>query len=125
MHRPTFKLVAGVCVTLLLTFAAPASGQSKTGGAGVDSPPARAPFIKAVVIDERLSALRQEADLHSPVLKRLRIGRTVYITASKGAQSAFYRVPVTRRTRGWIHQGAIALPGRAGEDNRVLKIIES
>jgi hypothetical protein len=54
----------------------------------------------------------------------LRIGHTVYIISSKSGQSEFYRVAVTRRTRGWIHQGAIALPGRAGEDQHVIQVIE-
>jgi hypothetical protein len=98
--------------------------QSKPAGAGYSSQTSRPHFIKAFVMDERLSALRQEADVHALVLKRLRIGRTVYITSSTSGQSGFYRVAVTRRTRGWIHQSAIALPGRAGEDERVMQVIE-
>lgn len=124
MYRAICSFVAGVCLSVLLASAAAASTRSKAAGAEGQSQATRAPFIKAVVIDERLSALRQEADIHAPVLKRLRVGRAVYITSAKGAGSAFYRVAVTRRTRGWIHQGALALPGRAGEDERVLRVIE-
>jgi hypothetical protein len=110
---------------MFLALAAPAFAQSQAASAEAASPAARPPFSKAVVVDERLSALRQSADIHSPVLKRLRIGRTVYITSSKRGQPAFYRVAVTRRTRGWIHQDAVARPGRAGEDERVLRVIEA
>jgi hypothetical protein len=102
----------------------PGFAQSKPAGASDASQTSRTHFVKAFVIDERLSALRQEADIHAPVLKRLRIGRTVYIISPKSGQSEFYRVAVTRRTRGWIHQGAIALPGRAGEDERMIQVIE-
>jgi hypothetical protein len=35
----------------------------------------------------------------------------------------FYRVAVTRRTRGWIHESAIAIPGRSGDDQRVIDLI--
>lgn len=87
----------------------------------------RAHFTKAFVIDDRLSALRREADMTSPVIHRLRIGRPVYIISSKsagGERAMFYRVAVTRRTRGWLHEAAIVVPGRAGEDARVMKLIE-
>ena len=40
-------------------------------------------------------------------------------------QPGFYRVAVTRRTRGWIHEAAVAVPGRAGEDKRVLERLTS
>src|SRR5215475_14424147 len=124
IYRAIFSFFAGVCLSVLLASAAAASTQGKAAGAAGPSPTARASFTKAVVIDERLSALRREADIHAPVLKRLRVGRAVYVTSAKSARSTFYRVAVTRRTRGWIHQGAIALVGRAGEDERVLRVIE-
>ncbi|MEW6126302.1 MAG: hypothetical protein AB1757_04495 [Acidobacteriota bacterium] len=82
---------------------------------------------KAFVIDDRLSALRRAPDLKSTVLRRLRIGRAVYIVETRPArnqQPKFYRVAVTRRTRGWLHEGAIVLPGRAGEDARALSLIQ-
>jgi hypothetical protein len=79
---------------------------------------------KAFVVDERLAALRKAADLKSQVLRRLRPPRPVYlIDASGGAHGRpkFYRVAVTRRTRGWIHEAAIAIPGRANEDARLMR----
>jgi len=87
----------------------------------------RAHFTKAFIIDERLSALRRDADMTSPVVHRLRIGRPVYVIGSKSEgpkQARFYRVAVTRRTRGWLHEAAIVVPGRAGEDVRMMKLIE-
>ena len=115
MHCPRLSIATGICVAVLFAFAMPGLAQDK---------PAGAHFIKAFVIDEKLSALRQEANVHAPVLKRLRIGRAVYITSPASARSEYVRVAVTRRTRGWIHQSAIALPGRAGEDQRVMQVIE-
>ena len=119
MHRPSFSHALAVSLCLLAAFAAPAQPRP------ADRAPQRhAAFTKAFVIDERLSALRQEPDLHAPVLKRLRVGRAVYLTATRGGPPAFYRVAVTRRTRGWIHQAAVIMPGRAGEDERFIKVIE-
>jgi len=37
----------------------------------------------------------------------------------------FYRVAVTRRTRGWIHEAAVAIKGHTGEDQRILELIET
>jgi hypothetical protein len=85
-------------------------------------------FAKAFVVDDRLSALRHDADVKSPVIHRLRIGRPVFIFAAKTGgpgQPLFYRVAVSRRTRGWIHEAAIAVPGRAGEDERFMKLTQN
>lgn len=83
---------------------------------------------KAFVVDDRLSALRKAADLKAPVLRRLRPPRPVYLLESRGAQSGqpkFYRVAVTRRTRGWLHEAAIVVPGRAHEDARLMNLLEA
>jgi hypothetical protein len=94
---------------------------SRTGGE------TRLRFIRGFVVDDRLSALRREANVQSTVLRRLRLGRAVYVIAgpgTKSAQSGFYRVAQTRRTRGWMHQAAIAIPGRNGETERVIALLE-
>jgi len=85
-------------------------------------------LIKAFVVDGRLSALRREANAQSEIINRLRLARPVYIIESKrneGIHSKFCRVAITRRTRGWILASALVVPGRTGEDERVLKLIES
>jgi len=48
----------------------------------------------------------------------------VGISRPKAGQPRFCRVAVTRRTRGWIHESALAVQGRAGEDNRIMKLIK-
>ncbi|MFL6212444.1 MAG: hypothetical protein ACJ74J_00975 [Blastocatellia bacterium] len=124
MHCPTLKLANGFCLAALFVLVAPVFAQAQAPAADRAATATRPHFVKAFVIDERLSALRKDDDLHAPVLKRLRVGRAVYVV-SKNNASGFYRVAVTRRTRGWIHQGAIALPARAGEDGRVMQVIEA
>lgn len=86
----------------------------------------RLTFSRAFVIDDRLSALRHEPGLQSEVIHRLRLGRPVYIiTFSKPkAEPRFCRVAVTRRTRGWILESALAATGKIGEDRRIMKLIE-
>jgi hypothetical protein len=88
----------------------------------------RAAYWKAFVIDDRLSALRREPGLQSEVIRRLRPGHTVFIittTKPRADQPRFCRIAVTRRTRGWIHEAALAVQGRAGEDQRIMKLIEN
>lgn len=81
---------------------------------------------RGIIIDDRLAVLRKEPDIQGQVVRRLRIGRPVQIVETRrptASQPGFYRVAVTRRTRGWIHEAAIAVPGKAGEDKRVLDLL--
>lgn len=86
----------------------------------------RVSFVKAVVIDDRFSALRREPSLQAEVIHRLRLGHTVYVIhpGNDESHSAFYRIAASRRTRGWIYRTAIAVQGRAGEDQRIMKLID-
>jgi hypothetical protein len=84
-------------------------------------------YLRAFVIDDRLSALRRGPSVQSEVIRRLRLGHTVFIISTEkrsGAVAEFRRVAVTRRTRGWIHGSALALQNRAGEDQRIMRLIE-
>lgn len=89
--------------------------------------PRRAPAggTRAVVIDERLAALRDEPDFSARLLQRMSRGRMVAILGQKRTPEGvtFYRVAVTRRTRGWVQSDAVAIPGRAGDDERLLRLI--
>jgi len=90
-------------------------------------PAKRVSFVKAVVIDDRFSALRREPSLQSEVIHRLRLGHTVYVIHPGNGDTshpAFCRIAASRRTRGWIYRTAIAVQGRAGEDQRIMKLIE-
>jgi hypothetical protein len=112
------------------TFAQPATGESpRTGNPGASKAAAGAArYMKAFVVDDRLSALRRGPSVQSEVIRRLRLGHTVFIIGtgkSKAGRPGFRRVAVTRRTRGWIHESSLALQDRAGEDQRIMKLIEA
>jgi len=80
---------------------------------------------RAVVVDERLSVLRDGPGLTARLLKRLGRGREVSILNAKRSIEGltFYRIAVTRRTRGWIQREALVSPSRRGDDERLLKLI--
>jgi hypothetical protein len=81
---------------------------------------------KAFVVDDRLSALRRAPALKSTVIRRLHLGRKVWIVGKRSEtanEPAFYRVAISRRTSGWIHSGALSIPGRRGEDLRLIGLI--
>jgi len=80
---------------------------------------------RAIVIDERLSALREEPDFAARLVQRLSRGRQVSIIGSKRTADGtmFSRVAVTRRTRGWVQADSLASPARGGDDERVLRLI--
>ena len=78
----------------------------------------------AVVVDERLSALRATPNLSGILLRRVSRGGLVAITGTKLSREGvtFHRVNVTRRTSGWIQRDAIVAPSRAGDDVRLAQI---
>lgn len=109
-----------VASLLALTFmlAAPARAQKKRRGTVVSGPRA------AVVVDERLSALRDAPGFAGALVQRLGRGRAVQLTgARREAEGAtFVQVAVTRRTRGWVQSESLAAPARAGDDVRALRL---
>ena len=78
----------------------------------------------AVVVDERLSALRAAPSLSSNVLRRIGRGRLVAIAGARDAADGvtFYRVVLTRRTGGWLQSDALVSASRAGDDTRLLRL---
>ncbi len=102
------------------------AASSGSGTARIQPSAKRLTFSKAFVVDDRLSTLRHEPGLQSEVIHRLRLGRPVYIigSAKPKAGPRFCRVAVTRRTRGWILESALAMQGKTGEDQRIMKLIE-
>ena len=79
----------------------------------------------AVVVDERLAALRATPELTGTLVRRLSRGKLVAVRAMKTAPDGitFFLVNVTRRTRGWIQREAVASPSRSGDDSRLLDLI--
>jgi hypothetical protein len=80
----------------------------------------------AVVVDERLAALRDAPQLDANLLQRMSRGRMVSITGARRAPEGltFHRVAVTRRTSGWVQSDALASPSNAQDDDRLLRLIQ-
>src|SRR5262245_54456093 len=79
----------------------------------------------AVVVEERLAALRATPQLNGKLVRRLGRGRMVAIRSAKSADGVtFFLVNVTSRTHGWIQREAVASPTRAGDDQRLMHLIE-
>ena len=81
----------------------------------------------AVVVDERLAALRATPQLNGRLVRRLGRGRLVALRSTKtGADGiVFFLVNVTSRTHGWIQREAVASPSRGGDDQRLLRLIRA
>jgi len=80
----------------------------------------------AVVVDERLSVLRDAPSVSANLLQRLGRGRYVSVTGERRTRDGvtFLRVAVTSRTSGWVQSEALVRPSRAGEDARLLRLIK-
>src|SRR5260370_17568215 len=81
----------------------------------------------AVVVDERLSALRVAPDLTARLRERLSRGHLVSIRGERTTADGlkFYRVALSSRTFGWLQSDAVVVPWRAGDDRRLLTLIEN
>jgi len=127
------RAAAGTLILLLMSDSGSSAQQVTHRAPGTDgigstqAPAGRPRYLKAFVINDRLSALRREPSVQSEVIRRLQLGRTVFIVSTskpKAGQPRFCRVAVTRRTRGWIHESALAVQRRPGEDQRIMNLIE-
>jgi hypothetical protein len=110
-------LTLPLCILLLSEAPAPAQKRRR--------PPAGGRV--AVVVDERLSALREAPDLSAALVRRLGRGRLVAVSGARETASGlrFYRVEVTRRTGGWVQAEAVVQPSRAGDDARLLRLVRA
>ncbi len=81
----------------------------------------------AIVIDERLSALRTTPELSGKLLRRIGRGGLVAVRGEKRSRDGvvFYRVNVTSRTSGWVQREAMVSPWRADDDARFLRLIRA
>jgi hypothetical protein len=114
----SLTIFASILVSAFV-LAAPARAQKKRRGAVVSG--ARS----AVVGEERLSALRDAPGFAGVLLQRLGRGRAVQLTGARRAAdgATFVQVAVTRRTRGWVQSESLAAPARAGDDERLLRLV--
>lgn len=81
----------------------------------------------AVVVDERLAALRATPQLNGKLIRRLGRGRLVAIRSSKSTAEGvtFFLVNVSARTHGWIQREAVASASRHSDDQRLVELIET
>jgi hypothetical protein len=80
----------------------------------------------AVVVEERLAALRATPQLNGKLMRRLGRGRLVAVRSVKTSADGitFFLVNVTSRTHGWIQREAVASPTRSSDDQRLWRLIE-
>jgi hypothetical protein len=91
---------------------------------GAKQKPPRGGWI-AVVVDERLSALRSTPDLSGKLIHRLGRGRLVAVRGAKKNSDGlvFFHVNVSSRTHGWIQREAVVSQFREGDDERLVHLI--
>lgn len=112
-HKITFQVL--LCLIIVFLSAKITFPKNPTGGR------------LAVVVDERLAALRRTPQLSGRLVRRLSRGRIVAIRGSRTTSEGlvFFLVNVTRRTHGWIQREAVVSASRAGDDRRLLDLIKA
>ena len=108
------RIAAAAFVLLLLTSAVEAQRRRR--------PPAGGSV--AVIVDERLAALRDAPRPTANLIQRMGRGRFVAVTGERASGGVTYlRVLVTSRTSGWLQADAVVRPSRAGDDARLLRLV--
>jgi len=81
----------------------------------------------AIVVDERLAALRATPQLNGRLVRRMSRGRLLAVRSMKTSADgiAFFLVNVSSRTHGWIQREAVVSPSRLGDDQRLITLIEN
>jgi len=111
---------AGLLIALLLLQSAPTKAQARKKRV---PPGGRV----AVVVDERLAALRSAPDLRAKLVERLGRGHLVSIRGQKATPEGlkFYKVAISRKIYGWLQSNAVVVPWRVGDDRRLVTLIEN
>src|SRR5215213_1562324 len=80
----------------------------------------------AVVVDERLAALRAAPQFNGRLVRRLSRGRLVAVRASKTTTDGitFLLVNVSRHTHGWIQRDAVVSASYSGDDRKLLTLTQ-
>lgn len=80
----------------------------------------------AVVIDETLSILRKTPSLFSEVVHRMQRGRKVQILGVSEADGVkFYKVTAPPSNFGWVQADAVFGKFRAGDEERLAKLVQA
>src|SRR5215510_13864726 len=118
IHAPNshIRLIAAFALTAFASITAAAQSERKIF----------LPGQRAVVFDERLSALRARPDVKAPLKQRMRRGRRVGVLGANTAKDGvkFFRVAVSRNTGGWVLADAVIRPGVAADAHRLMRLIE-
>ncbi len=116
MRPHKFALQFCLLLTLLLVHTSTSGQQRKAPSGG----------RIAIVVDERLAALRSTPELNGYLVRRLGRGRLVAIRSMKTTRDGvvFFFVNVTTRTRGWIQRESVVSPSRSGDDARLFRLIQ-
>ena len=127
MKNPLFSIF----LLIFIVFTASAEAQKRRAVSKLKRNPgvAQKPAEKsntAIVIDESLSVLRSAPSLFAMPLQRMRRGRIVSISGSKEADGViFYRVTALPNNSGWVQSEAVVGKFRRGDDERLVKLVQS
>jgi hypothetical protein len=80
----------------------------------------------AVVMDERLSVLRDWPSLYANAIQRMRRGRKVQILGVAEADGVkFFRVSAPPASTGWVQADAVYGSFREGDEERLARLVQS
>jgi hypothetical protein len=120
-HSPVFMLI------ILLLIAIPMEAQQK------NKPQTKTNVRQSVnrsnelvVIDERLSVLRDQPGFAGTPIRRIQTGKSVIFVGFQDINGVrFYRVQVKPKTFGWLQADAVVTTSIKGDDFRLARLIQA
>ncbi|HKQ79060.1 MAG TPA: hypothetical protein VJ810_35525 [Blastocatellia bacterium] len=114
-RKSQLRLIAALALAIAVAMTAPAQSKRRVF----------VPGQPGVVFDERLSALRAQPHVKAPLEQRMRRGRRVGILGAAAAKDGakFFRVAISRNTRGWVLADAVIRPGVAADAERLMRLL--
>jgi hypothetical protein len=114
-RKSQIRLIAALALATVVALAATAQSKRRVF----------VPGRPGVVFDERLSALRAQPNVKAPLEQRMRRGRRVGILGATIVKDGtkFFRVAISRNTRGWVLADSIIRPGNAADAERLMRLV--
>lgn len=121
-YSQTFLLL----VFILLSFSGITEAQNKKVRPKFNPKLAEKSGNPAIVVDKRLSVLRNNPSLYAMPIQRILVGREVSVLGEKNGDGVlFYQVRISANTVGWMQAEAVIGKFRKNDDQRLAKLIQA
>lgn len=113
-------------ILFILVFSNTVFAQKNNSRKPVNSKNASKKGVPAIVVDRRLSVLRDSPSLYAMPIQRLTVGRRISVLGERFNDGVeFYQVRISANTVGWMQSEAVIGSFKKDDDQRLAKLIQA